>query len=154
MVPRLIIVCGLPGAGKTTHARVLEREFRAVRFCADEWMDTLEVNLYDEKVRAKVEALQWQLAQNLMALGQTVIIEWGTWGRAERDNLRAGARRLGAAVELHFLDAPIDILFERIRHRDQEIPPIEHKDLMRWAEMFERPSPEEMALFDITRTCQ
>jgi AAA domain len=33
---RLIIVCGLPGSGKTTHARQLERRLRAVRFCPDE----------------------------------------------------------------------------------------------------------------------
>jgi predicted kinase len=146
--PKLIIVCGLPGSGKTTHARALEGKLRAVRLCPDEWMDTLRINLYDEKAREKIEALQWKLAQDLLAVGQVVIIEWGTWGRSERDALRIRARNLGAAVELHVLDAPVDVLFERIRRRNQESPPIERSDVLRWAEVFERPSPEEMAMFD------
>jgi len=145
---RLIVICGLPGAGKTTVAKQLENKLHAVRFCPDEWMNALGINLYDGKMRERIEALQWKLAQGLLALGLTVIIEWGTWGRAERDALRLGARALGAAVELHFLDPPIDILFERIRQRNLESPPIERNDLIQWSEIFERPSPEEIALFD------
>jgi predicted kinase len=144
----LIVICGLPGAGKTTVAKQLENKLHAVRFCPDEWMNALDINLYDGKMRERIEALQWKLAQGLLALGLTVIIEWGTWGRAERDALRLGARALGAAVELHFLDPPIDILFERIRQRNLESPPIERNDLIQWSEIFERPSPEEIALFD------
>src|SRR5271155_5256558 len=98
--PRLIIVCGLPGSGKTTLAIALERRLRVIRFAPDEWMDALAIDLYDEEKRAKVEALQWKLAQKLLALSLNVIIEWGTWGRSERDTLRLGARALGAAVEL------------------------------------------------------
>jgi len=63
-------------------------------------MNALSLNIYDEETRGKIEALQWKLAQDLLVLGLTVIIEWGTWGRAERDTLRLEARRLGAAVEL------------------------------------------------------
>jgi predicted kinase len=146
--PRLIIVCGLPGSGKTTLASGLERRLRAVRFAPDEWLNALSLDLYDEESRAKVEALQWKLAQALLALGLTVIIEWGTWGRSERDALRDAARALGAAVELHYLAAPADVLFDRIQRRGSENPPIERDALTRWFEVFQPPTPEEKALFD------
>jgi len=146
--PRLIIVCGLPGSGKTTLAKALQSRLRAVRFSPDEWMDALSLNLWDEERRGKIEALQWKFAQELLALGLTVIIEWGTWGRAERDTLRLGARALGAAVELHYVSAPADVLFDRIQRRGMENPPIERDALSRWSEMFQAPAPEEMALFD------
>lgn len=141
-------MCGLPGSGKTTHARQLESKLRAVRFSPDEWMATLSIDPYDEARRAQIEALQWKIAQDLLRLGLTVIIEWGTWGKSERDTLRLGARALGAAVELHYLSAPEDILLERIRSRGLENPPITRDDLSRWIEIFQAPTAEEIALFD------
>ncbi len=99
-------------------------------------------------MRAKVEALQWKFAQELLARGLTVIIEWGTWARSERDTLRLGARALGAAVELHYLSAPADVLFERLERRGRENPPIERDALFEWVEIFQAPTSEEMALFD------
>jgi predicted kinase len=146
--PRLIIVCGLPGSGKTTLAKVLEDRLRGVRFSPDEWMDSLSLDINDEERRGKIEALQWKFGQELLALGLTVIIEWGTWGRSERDALRLGARALGAAVELHYLSVPPNVLFERIQRRGLEKPPIERDALNRWTEIFQEPTPEEMALFD------
>jgi predicted kinase len=49
---RLVIVCGLPGAGKTTLARKLERQPRAIRHCPDEWMEQLSIDLWEEAKRA------------------------------------------------------------------------------------------------------
>jgi len=110
------------------------------------------LDLYDETSRAKIEALQWKFAQGLLTLGLTVIIEWGTWGRSERDTLRLGARALGAGVELHYLSAPLDVLFDRIQRRGMEKPPIERDQLLRWVEIFQVPTPEEIALYDKSST--
>jgi len=145
---RLILVCGLPGAGKTTHAKALERQLHAVRFSPDEWMSALAVDIYDEAARSKIEQLQWSLCERLLTLGLSVIVEWGTWAQSERNTLRQRARELGAAVELHYLFAPEDVLFERIRRRGVESPPIDREDLSRWCKQFEVPSREENALYD------
>lgn len=146
---RLFIVCGLPGSGKTTRAKQLEARFSAIRFCPDEWLANLGLDVYDKIRREKVEALQWKLTQAVLARGVSVVIEWGTWARAERDTLRLGAREVGAAVELHYLSTPVDVLYERIRQRGAEKPPIECIDLVRWAAAFQEPTPEELALFDL-----
>jgi predicted kinase len=111
-------------------------------------MDAIGINLWDSDARQRIETLQWKIAQQLLSAGCSVIIEWGTWARSERDVLRTTARELGVAVELHFLDAPVDVLFDRIRRRNAETPAITLKQMQEWARVFEKPSPEEMALFD------
>ena len=111
-------------------------------------MATLGINLWDSDVRGRIESLQWELAKDLLKLGQSVVIEWGTWARSERDSLRSGARALGARVELHFLDEPLEVLMERVRSRGRESPPIRLEQIESWSAQFERPCLEEMALFD------
>jgi len=123
MPGRLVLLCGLPGSGKTTTARALAAADAGVRMCPDEWMTALGVDLFDEEMRARIEALQWELAQELLVRGQTVFIEWGVWSRAERDIVRERSRELGARVELHYLDVPIDVLWERVRIRNETGPP-------------------------------
>jgi predicted kinase len=145
---RLIVICGLPGSGKTTLARDLEQRLGAIRFCPDEWMEALGLDVWDEGRRARIEALQWRFGQELLRRGLVVIIEWGTWGRAERDALREGARALGAAVELRYLEASEEVLLERIERRGMENPPITAEALAGWIEAFQAPTDEEMALYD------
>lgn len=151
-VGRLIIVCGLPGSGKTSLAKRLEDEYDGVRFCPDEWMAALGIDLFDESQRNTIEQLQWQFALRLLELGQLVVIEWGTWGRDERDALREGARARGAAVELRILDASVDVLWERVRGRHMERHlgrrPLTRADIEGYVMKFQRPDNEELSLYD------
>ena len=145
---RLIIVCGLPGSGKSTLAKRLEKDSDGLRLSPDDWMEALAINLHDEQQRGRIEALQWEVAQNLLTTGLTVIIEWGTWAKSERDALRIRARELGAAVELRYLAESPDVLLDRVRRRGNEDPPIERDAVERWMEIFEEPTTEELALYD------
>ena len=65
--------------------------------CPDEWMHALDIDLWDQPARGRIEQLQWSQTTRLLALGVTVIIEWGLWTRGERDVLREQVHALGGA---------------------------------------------------------
>jgi predicted kinase len=146
---RLILMCGLPGAGKTTYARRLAARLHAVRLTPDEWMTGLGLDLFDEPARARLEQTLWTHAQQLLRLHVSVILDFGFWGRSERDEKRNAARDLGVPVELHYLDAPLDELVRRLDGRNATGPVVITRALLAgYATLIQPPDQDELALFD------
>lgn len=128
----------------------MEVENRALRLTPDEWIVSLYGNDFDRErrdaIREPVERLQWQVAERSLALGCDVILDWGFWSRAERDDMRRRAHRLGAAVSLVYLDAPTHELWERIATREESRSGtlgITRPEFEEWAAEFEPPTEEE-----------
>ena len=153
---RLVLICGLPASGKTTLARQLASEIPAIRLNKDDWVAHLGQNVWDESFRSRIEAELWALTRELLSLGQSVILEWGHWARAERDEKRTGARALGVGVELHYLDVPLEELIARVERRQARgewtASPITRPHMERWAASFEAPGQDERRLFDRSRS--
>lgn len=149
---RLLLTCGLPGAGKTTLARELAAERGAVRLTKDEIQRALGSSPWDRDVGERIEAELWRLAQEILRLGTSVVLDFGLWARVERDELRAAARDLCVGVELHYLDVPIEELWRRIDARNSAPPwdsePITRAHLDEWLTIFQPPEAAELALFD------
>jgi predicted kinase len=147
-----VLICGLPASGKSTLARRLAAEIPAVGLDKDEWTRQLGADPWDDAFRVRLERQLWALAQDLLARGQSVILEWGHWARAERDEKRLGARALGVGVELRYLQAPLEELIERADRRAASgqwtAAPMTRAHFERWAAVFEPPDEEELSLFD------
>ena len=144
---RLILTCGLPGAGKTALARRIAADRNAVRLTKDEWLTALGSSPWDTSTREKVEGELWRLAQEILRLGLSVVLDFGLWARCERDEMRSVARSIGVGVEL-----PADELWRRIEARNFQAPwdsyPIRRADLDGWITIFQAPDSAELALFD------
>jgi predicted kinase len=146
---RLVLLCGLPASGKTTLAHELADAYDAVRLNPDEWELALGVDPFDEGFQMRLEAAFWDLAQRLLVLGTSVVLEWGFWARSERDQKREAARALGVAVELRFLDTPYEELVRRVvaRHGAGGIA-ITECHMERYRATFQPPTDEELRLYD------
>ncbi len=148
----LILMCGLPGSGKTTRALALAANLRAVRFCPDDCMKASVFHLDDELARDRLELMQWAQAQQLLMLGTNVIIENGFWGRSQRDEARLRARELGVAVHLDYEPIGLDALWARLRQRNDALPPntvtVTWEQFVEWNGLFQAPNDAELSLFD------
>ena len=112
---------GFMGAGKTTFARRLERDRRAVRFTHDDWMARL--NGADPpperfaEYAARISALMEDVWRRCLSVGTDIVLDTGHWTRAERDAARAAVAAEGAEAVLYRLRCDDATALARIARR-------------------------------------
>ena len=148
----LHLMVGLPFSGKTTLARILERECSALRLTPDEW----HVRLFGQDASEPehdarhnlIETMLWNIASRALELGTNVILDFGFWAREEREDFRSRAKKLGASSEVHFLDVSEQELLRRLEIRNsqpsQEYFDISAEMIKPWIVFFQRPTADEL----------
>jgi predicted kinase len=158
-VATLHLIVGLPCSGKTTLARQLETKYSALRLTTDEWHIRLFGHDFWENMTESeeathgsrhdsVESIMLDVAARVLVLGVDVILDFGCWARSQRDELRSKAENLGSDFKIHFADVPEEVLFERLKSRNDghtgETFFIPKAKLKEWIQIFEPPSSEEL----------
>ncbi len=122
----LHLIYGFAGAGKTTFARKLEADISAIRFTHDEWMVKLYGHNPEEQKFSdyynRISDLIWNLTLQLLRLNQDVILDFGFWSRASRDEARSKAKIVNAEVKLYFVTCSEVVMRKRVVKRNNNLP--------------------------------
>ena len=122
------LIVGKTGAGKTTYAKQLKKETKAVLFSIDKWNKLLF--LPDKK---PVDKLEWMLDRiersesvimdliaQLERTGVDSILDLGLAKRSHRQKFRDYAEVKGFETKLHYIDVPRKTRLGRIKARNSQ----------------------------------
>jgi predicted kinase len=115
-MPTLYLIHGFVGVGKTTFSKKLEKETGTTRFTPDEWMIAEYGNnpqgdfaVLEKHIKDKI----WAAAQTALHAGKDVILDYGFWKRADREDYKERGKNLGAEVVLYNLVCNESVSTER-----------------------------------------
>ena len=144
----MLLMVGLPGAGKTTRAKELAAANRALRLTPDEWMIPLFGESMADGKRFVLEGRLISVALQALRLGTSVVLDYGLSGRDERSALRWLARSAGASCQVIYLPVDKDVQLARIAAREATAPhqtfPMSEADVDAWVEQFQVPDAAEL----------
>ena len=121
-------ITGNVGAGKSTYAARLAEAESAHVFAVDEWMrmlflpdrpDPMPYEWALERTR-RINARVHVEAARIAKRGLPVILDLGYFSRQQRDETREAMRLEGFAAEMHYLDVPKEVRWERVARRNAE----------------------------------
>ena len=117
---KLVLLCGIPGSGKTTYAQNYIKEHDAVHFSSD----LIRKELYgDESIQGNpndVFSLMQKRALDALNNGQSVVYDATNITRKDRANIIAACPKF-VQIEAHVIFAPIDVCIERDAARDRTV---------------------------------
>ena len=125
--PTAYVICGFIGAGKTTFARKLEKETKAIRITKDEWIIKIFGNKITsdknfERYDKNITELATDIAFKILKSGKDVIIDEGFWVKSQRDDIKKKIINVGAKPIFYYVECSINKMKERVVSRSKNPP--------------------------------
>lgn len=146
------MLCGRIGSGKTTYAKVLQREKKMVVLSCDDFVLAVNNDLSKRhEIQENISLQLFDLAKQIWHSGVSVILDFGFWYKEQRKNIKRKFEMEGIKVELYYCKCDINQTNFRITERNNKI--LQHKakgyiiDLKLKAELddkFDEPDEDEV----------
>lgn len=150
--PIIYLLCGLPGSGKTTFAKQLERQ-DVIRLSLDEELfkmfgkDFSSDQYLDFEKQTKNKLLEQ--ADLLVKDDKSVILDWGFWKREEREKIKSLFHDQNVEIRLVYFKKNLDELVRRVYNRDLKGNHIIDSEMMKkFFDQFEEPTGEGEEIFN------
>ena len=156
---KVIILCGRIASGKSYYANKLKERSNAIVLSVDDLMlrlsDSCLGQQHDDTAR-RCELYFYALAEQMINSGIDVIIDYGYWSRADREEAKEYFRIKGIEAELHYIRIPEELRLKQLESRNERLSEeskkistgrvyiIDEVLLQRLDSKFEEPSQEEV----------
>ncbi len=151
---KVFLICGKICCGKSTYAKRLCTENKAVLLSVDEIMLAVFGLYAGDKHDEYTEKIQKYLLEKSVEIirgGINVVLDWGFWSKAKRSAAREFYTLRDIECEFCYLDVSDEVWNERIAHRNQlvlkgeDVAYIIDQNLAeKFAGLFEPPSESEI----------
>ena len=117
MKPKLYLLIGYPGAGKTTVSKLIAKTTGAVHL----WADRERQAMFGQPTHSQQESMQLydtlnEHAEKLLAAGQSVVFDTNFNFYADRQKLREIAEQQGAETVVVWITLPVEAAKSRAVH--------------------------------------
>ena len=150
---KVIMTCGKICSGKSTYAKKMRTEHKAVILSVDEITLALFGQDAGEKHSeyvAKLEEYLFGKSAEIAETGTNVVLDWGFWRKNERDYARSFYKKHGIPCELHYISISDEEWDRRIEKRNSDVDAgrtnayyVDDGLKAKFREMFEPPEENE-----------
>ena len=103
MINSIIMLCGRIGSGKTTYAKMLQREKKLVVLSCDDFVLAINDDLSKRhEIQEKISVQLFDLAKQIWRSGVSVILDFGFWYKEQRKHIKREFEKEGIKVELYY----------------------------------------------------
>lgn len=149
----LIIICGLPGVGKTTVAKKLAAKTKAILLRTDVIRKESKKVDYSEKVMRGVYEKMFFQAKNLLKEGKDVILDATFYARKRRGVAKKIAKEVGAGFKIVEVICPKNLVKKRMKKRKRDESEAEFKHYLIFTKLFE-PVKEKHLIIDTSKNIE